>query len=127
MPTATVPCSNDATFLGDVTVPDGTQFEPGAAIDKIWSVQNTGTCSWGPDYRFVLVSGNAMGAPSEIALYPAVSGAVATIRIRMTAPAEPGEHVGRWQARAPDGLPFGTTVFIKIQVVVPEPTPTPAP
>lgn len=119
-PTATAPCTDDATFVSDVSVPDGTQFKPGDPIDKIWTVQNTGTCDWGADYRLVHVRGEAMGAPTEMGLYPAVSGAEATIRVQMTAPAEPGEHVGRWQARSPDGDLFGSVVFIKIVVVPPE-------
>ncbi|MBI4769456.1 MAG: hypothetical protein HY784_03335 [Chloroflexi bacterium] len=124
-PSVTLPCTNDSTFLGDLTVPDGTVFPPGAAIDKRWSVQNTGLCDWGRDYRLVHISGEALGAPAELALYPARSGGVATLQVLFTAPAEPGEYVSRWQARSPEGNPFGATVFIKIKVL--QLTPTPAP
>jgi hypothetical protein len=37
--------------------------------------------------------------------------------IVMTAPAAPGEYVGRWQARDPQGNLFGDVMFIKIEVI----------
>ena len=125
-PTATPPCSDNLIFLNDVTVPDGSQFLPGQPIDKQWSVRNAGNCDWGPDYRLVLVSGNALGPRSEVALYPARAGAEAVIQIPMVAPQEPGPYTGRWQARDPNGQKFGNVFFIKIEVVgLPTDTPPP--
>ena len=127
-PTPTEGCTNDATFLNDITVPDNSIFAPGDSIDKRWSIQNTGTCDWRADYRFVLTSGDGMGAAPETALFPARSGTVATIQVPMTAPAEPGDYISRWQARSPEGNLFGAVVFIKIKVVGPEqPTAIPLP
>ena len=105
-----------------VTVPDGAQFLPTQTLVKKWSVQNTGTCDWGPDYRLVLVSGDAMGTTGEAALYPAKGGVPAVLEVAMTAPLTPGEYTGRWQARDPQGNLFGAVVFIKIEVI---PLPTP--
>jgi Ig-like domain from next to BRCA1 gene len=116
-PTPTGPCTNNAHFVADLTVPDGTQYLPGQPIDKQWRVKNTGTCDWGADYRLVLVSGNAMGAPSEVALYPAKGGSGAVLDLNMTAPAEPGVYTGRWQARSPTAKLFGDRVFVTINVV----------
>ncbi|MGH2522555.1 MAG: NBR1-Ig-like domain-containing protein, partial [Anaerolineales bacterium] len=53
-PTPETRCANDSEFLNDLTVPDGAQFLPGQTFVKKWSVRNTGTCDWGPDYRLVL-------------------------------------------------------------------------
>jgi hypothetical protein len=113
------PCTNNVDFVADLTVPDGTQFLPGQPIDKQWSVRNTGTCDWSASYRLVLVSGNALGARSEVALYPARAGAEAVLAVAMVAPAEAGPYTGRWQARDPDGNLFGDRIFITIEVVVP--------
>lgn len=121
-------CANDAEFLADLTVPDGAQFLPGQTFVKKWSVQNTGTCDWGPSYRLVFISGEALTAApgvqgrTEFALYPARAGAQAVWEVPMRAPEAPGEYVGRWQARDPQGNLFGGIVFIKIEVV-----PLPAP
>jgi hypothetical protein len=117
-PTPAGPCTNNARFVGDVTVPDGTQFLPGQPIDKQWRVRNTGTCDWGADYRLVLVSGNALGAPSEVALYPAKGGTEAILELNMTAPPDPGTYTGRWQARSPTAKLFGDRIFVTVNVVV---------
>lgn len=116
-PTPAGPCTNNARFIADVTVPDGTQFLPGQPIDKQWRVRNLGTCDWGPDYRLVLVSGNALGASSEVALYPARSGTEAILEINMVAPAQPGSYTGRWQARSPTARLFGDRVFVTVDVI----------
>jgi len=120
------PCANDADFLDDLTVPDGTQFEPGQPINKQWSVRNNGTCDWDSLYRLVLVSGNALGARSEHMLYPARAGTDAVIELNMVAPAEPGSYTGRWPARSPEGALFGARIFITIEVVAPAPAETPS-
>ena len=116
-PTPAGPCTNNAHFVADVTVPDGTEFQPGQPIDKQWRVSNTGTCDWNADYRLVLVSGNALGAPSEVALYPAKAGNEAVLEINMTAPPDPGSYTGRWQARSPSAKLFGDRIFVTINVV----------
>jgi hypothetical protein len=117
------PCTNDVEYIADLSVPDGTQFLPGDPVLKQWSVRNAGTCDWDSGYRLVLVSGNALGARSELALFPARAGLEAVIEVPMIAPAEPGSYTGRWQARDPAGNVFGDRIFITIQVVAPA-TPT---
>ena len=110
-------CVNDARFLRDVSIPDGMQLLPGQLIVKKWSVTNTGSCDWGADYRLSLISGDALGAPSAVALYPARAGAGAVWEIPMVAPQNPGNYLGKWQARDPAGNLFGAVVFIKIEVI----------
>ncbi len=126
-PTSEPPCANESDFLNDLTVPDGAQFLPGQAFTKKWNAQNAGTCDWGPDYRLVLVGGDALGAPSEAALYPARAGAAAVWEIHMTAPLTPGTYTGKWQARDPAGNLFGNVVFVKIEVIPLPATDTPTP
>ncbi|MBK1787715.1 NBR1-Ig-like domain-containing protein [Prauserella cavernicola] len=37
----------DATrFVGDVTIPDGTEVRPGSQFVKVWELQNTGSVEW---------------------------------------------------------------------------------
>ena len=123
-PTAAAPeasCTNDAHFIRDVTIPDGTQFLPGQLLLKKWGMQNTGTCNWGPNYRLVLIGGDSLAAAGEVALYPARAGADAIWEIPMVAPQTPGAYTSRWQARDPAGNRFGAVVFIKINVI-PMPT-----
>jgi hypothetical protein len=109
--------------VSDLTVPDGAQYLPGQTFVKKWSVRNAGTCHWGPGYRLVFVSGEALtgqpggAAQTEYALYPAKAGTPAVWEIPMRAPDLPGEYTGRWQARDPQGELFGAFVFVEIEVI----------
>ena len=51
---------DSALFVKDVTIPDGTQVEPGATVKKTWRLKNIGTCQWS-GYSLVFESGEAMG------------------------------------------------------------------
>lgn len=120
-PTVTItptagPCTDNFSFIEDVTVEDGTSFLPGASIDKQWLVQNSGTCNWDDTYRLKWVGGDPMGAAEEQALYPARAGTQVTLRVTFTAPAESGSYESAWQAVDPNGNFFGDLVFIKIVV-----------
>ena len=122
-PSATPACSNNLTFLEDLSVPDGTLVQAGEVLDKGWLVENSGTCNWNESYRVVLVSGPGMQALPEQALYPARSGTQAILHIQFTAPAEPGLHQSAWQAVDPQGSPFGDAFFIQVLVGGALPTP----
>lgn len=126
-PTLGGPCTNDAEFVADVTVPDGAQYLPGQTFPKRWRMRNTGTCDWGPDYAIALTNGEPMGTATEAAIFPARAGAEGIWEVELRAPDVPGSYTGRWQARAPDGTTFGQTVFVTIQVIPLPVTDTPTP
>ena len=115
-PTPTSICTNNLVFIRDVTIPDGSAESPGSTLDKQWLVQNSGDCNWNASYRLRLISGNALGASSEQALYPARADTQATLRILFTAPQEAGEYISEWQAFDENGIAFGKSFFIKIEV-----------
>lgn len=115
-PVTATPCTNDLKFAQDITIPDGTTVLPGERVDKQWLVTNTGSCNWEAGYHLKLISGEDMGVPAEQALYPAVAGTQATLRIVFTAPAEAGSHTAAWQAFSPDGIAFGEAVYIQVVV-----------
>ncbi len=110
------PCNNDLRFVQDLTIPDGTTVGLGMPVDKQWLVTNTGTCNWGEGYRLKLISGDALGAPTEQALYPALAGTQATLRVVFTTPQTAGTYQNAWQAFAPDGTAFGEAVYMQINV-----------
>ena len=109
-------CSDQLTFLSDVTIPDGTEVEAESTLDKRWEVENSGNCNWDENYRVRLIAGPDMGAQTEQALYPARTGTRAVIRIVFKAPTEPGSYRSAWQAVSPKGDPFGDPFFIVITV-----------
>jgi hypothetical protein len=116
LPTQTPACTDNLTFVDDATIPDGTIVAPGSSLDKQWLVQNSGTCNWDTRYRLRLVSDEALGASLEQALFPARAGTQANLRILFIAPQEAGEYVSEWQAFDANGIPFGESFYIKIEV-----------
>jgi len=55
-PASTANCGNNALFVSDVTITDGTVLAPGEAFTKTWRFQNTGTCDWDEKYTIVAVN-----------------------------------------------------------------------
>ena len=109
-------CTNNLTYLQDLTVPDGTVVQPGSSVEKKWLVTNSGTCDWDSSYRLKWISGDALGAPTDQALYPARAGTQVTLRIVFTAPSTAGTYQSTWQAFAPDGTAFGDSFYIQFLV-----------
>jgi len=109
-------CTDNLSFISDATIPDGTVVAPGTILVKQWIVQNSGDCNWDTHFRLRLISGDALGATTDQALFPARAGTQATLRILFTAPQEAGEYVSEWQAFDANGTAFGKSFFIKIQV-----------
>jgi hypothetical protein len=115
-PSPTPTCTNDLSFIQDVTIPDNTSVTPGSPLDKQWQLQNSGTCNWDSRYRLRFIDGDPLGAATEQALYPARAGTKFTLRILFTAPSSSGTYTSDWQAYDPQGVPFGVSFFIKIVV-----------
>jgi len=107
-------CSNNLTFVEDLTIPDNMFTTFGLSLDKQWLVQNSGTCNWNSDYRLKHIGGAELGAPEEVALFPAKAGTQATIEILFTAPFTEGAYESAWQAIDPNGTAFGDPIFIRI-------------
>jgi len=117
-------CANSASFLEDLTLPDGSLVAPGQILLKRWSVENTGSCDWGPGYTLQPMWDNPFSDVGVQDLYPARAGAVAVWAVEFVAPQEAGTYFARWQAYDPEGQPFGDEVYLLIEVVAPEATPT---
>ncbi len=106
-PTSQAKC-DQAGFVSE-TVPDGSDFNPGQAFTKTWTLKNTGSCTWNADYDVVFFSGNALGAP---AAKPLTSGTVSpgqqiTISLELQAPLTAGTHRGDFKLRNAGGVLFG--------------------
>jgi hypothetical protein len=117
-PTPVYPCTDNAAFEADVTVPDGTEFAPGAAFNKTWRLRNTGTCTWDTRYQLVYVGGARLSAPDAVNVPRVVPpDDTLDITVPMVAPNRMGTYRGYWQMRNPDcGNLFGITVHVHIFV-----------
>ena len=109
-------CDNNLAFIEDLTIPDNMVTTFGLALDKQWLVQNSGTCNWDSGYRLKHIGGGVLGAPEEIALYPARAGTQAAIQILFTAPFTEGVYESAWQAMDADGIAFGDLIYIRVVV-----------
>lgn len=118
-PSPTPVCVSNLLFIEDITIPDGTQVDPGEILDKRWLIENNGTCNWDQQFSLRLIAGPGMGTNPDKALFPARSGSRAEIQILFTAPQEPGIYRSAWQAADPQGNLFGDPIFIEINVLSP--------
>ena len=110
-------CTADAVFVADVTVPDGTEFTAGEAIDKTWRFRNSGTCTWATGYGLVFAGGEQMGAPEVQTVPMTAPGEAADITVSMIAPGIPGDYTGVWQMSDAGGALFGARASINVRVV----------
>lgn len=118
------PVCDQALFIRDVTIPDGTTFLPNQSFVKTWRLKNTGNCTWS-GYSLVFDNGNAMNATSPIAIGTVTSGQEVDLSVTFTAPAANGSYRSYWRIRNPSGilLPVfggyqGTSFFVDINVGV---------
>lgn len=92
----------------DVTIPDDSQMQPGQAFNKVWRLQNTGTCTWTKKYSIALFSGEAMGAPASVPMPQQVApGQSVDIAVDLVAPLQSGSYQGNWKLRNEAGTWFG--------------------
>lgn len=110
---------DDAAYVADITVLNGTRMEPGRAFIKTWRLRNTGTAPWADGYRLVFAGDNSMGGPPAVALPPTTPGQTADVSIELIAPATPGRHRSAWQPQTAEGRSFGDIVTLEIEVVRP--------
>ncbi|QRN83332.1 hypothetical protein JR338_00825 [Chloroflexota bacterium] len=115
--TASVGCTNGASFVSDVTIPDNTVMTAGSNFTKIWRVTNTGSCDW-VSYQLVHASNDLLGASSPQAIPLVNAGSNGDLSVDMTAPASPGTYTSSWRIRGSDGSIFGPTLTVII--VIPE-------
>ncbi|MFH2038484.1 MAG: NBR1-Ig-like domain-containing protein [Chloroflexota bacterium] len=108
-PTATTATRCDwASFIADVSVPDGTTFEPNKTFVKTWRLKNIGTCTWSSSYSLVFVSGEQMGGKASIALPGNVApNQSIDLSVTLTAPATEKSYTGYWMLKNTSGTLFG--------------------
>jgi hypothetical protein len=96
-----------AQFISDVTVPDGTTFQPSSAFSKTWRLKNVGTCTW-TNYSLIFDSGEKMSGPDSATIPTSVApGQTVDITISLTAPASAATYRGYWKLKNSSNVPFG--------------------
>jgi hypothetical protein len=113
----------EATFIEDVSIPDGTVVSPGSQLVKQWSLKNTGAAPWPLGISAVFVGGvvpptKAEGKLSTPQLESAVApGSSAVVSVMLQAPAEEQDNVvSYWQLCTPAGMKFGPRLWVDVDV-----------
>jgi len=100
-----------------MTVPDGTIMTPAQTFDKVWLVENTGTCTWEVGFKFVFVGGEEMGGETLTLSEEVTSGSQISLSIPMTAPTKTGTFIGAWNMYTDKGEYFlERVIFVNIKV-----------
>jgi len=128
---APLACLNDMKFITDVTYAITTYapyVTPGTGFVKVWRVQNTGTCTWTPDYQLAFTYGNVPtaqmnGQPLRIPVN-VLPGQIIDLSITMIAPQEPYTYQGFWQLQNAAGVRFGQTLSVSISTIPTQANPT---
>jgi len=132
-PTAAGPCTDAASFVADVTIPDYTHMDLHEAFTKTWRVKNTGTCPWDGNYAAVYASGDKLGGPNTIPLTNTAPGATIDISANFTAPSTDGTYKVFYHLQnskniamaVDDGAAIWAIITVGKTVVYPSPTPAP--
>jgi hypothetical protein len=135
LPTSTPVCDRAAAGNPiDISIPDGTQLQPGQSFTKSWQLLNSGTCAWTTSYAIRFFYGELMSAPELLYLERDVRpGDQMIISVDLIAPTGPGTYQGNWKIQNATGQLFGmgpngdAPFWVRIEVFeIYTPTPTPS-
>ena len=94
---------SEPTYASGCTVPRGETFW------KQWVIQNTGTCTWTPEYTFVFDSGWQIGNTSFSMNKTTAPGETLTVKLGMTPDQQrDGTYYSTYVLQAPDGTKGGS-------------------
>lgn len=116
-------CNPNSEFVGDVTVPDGTQVTIGTAFIKTWRMRNSGTCPWDGTYEIAQVDagGNYLLAlPQAMPLPETQPGEEVDVSVTIQLSADAlsnSEQKAQFQMRTSNNEYFGAAPFVKIIAV----------
>ena len=112
-----------ASFVSDVTYPDGSVVGRGNTFTKTWRVRNVGTCTWTNSYQLVYVSGEKFGGKNATSLPASVApGQTVDLSIQLVTPNQDGRYRGYWKLSNASGVQFGfgtlgdSTIYVDINV-----------
>ena len=114
--TATETQCDDAKWVADVTVPDGTEMTPGQDFVKTWKIKNTGSCTWGTGYTLIHGYDEKLDGVAEPLTTAVAPGEEVEVSVRFKAPAGTGEHRSYWRLQNALSSAFGEFFYVTIVV-----------
>ena len=110
-----ITCDN-AIWVADVTVPDGTEMSPGQDFVKTWKIRNTGSCTWSTGYSVIFAYGEKMSGVAEPLTTAVDPNEEIEISVRFKAPSDVGQFTSVWRMANASNSPFGENFFVQIVV-----------
>ncbi|WP_406070549.1 NBR1-Ig-like domain-containing protein [Micromonospora sp. NBC_01638] len=110
-------------FVGDITVPDGSQVKVNESFDKVWALANVGTVDWHNRYLARTSPTADIGGcqtPDRVPIGDTAPGEQVMIRVRVTAPNRPGKCWVSWKMVDEHGQAYFPTrrpVYFMVTVV----------
>ncbi len=122
IPTNPSGCTDSASFVADVTVPDNTPLSQQEPFVKTWRLKNNGTCAWNANYSLTFSNGEQMGAPASVPLAYTPPGETLDLSINLTSPTRDGAFVGNFELRNENGeaIPVDYGKYVWVAIVVGE-------
>lgn len=114
--TATQTLCDDAKWIADVTVPDGTQMTPGQDFVKTWKIKNVGSCTWGSGYTLIHGYDEKLDGVAEPLTTAVAPGEEVEVSVRFRAPTGTGEHRSYWRMKNASNSAFGEFFYVTIVV-----------
>ena len=118
-PTATAVAGtrcDDALFVSDASVADGTHMGPGQAFVKTWRVKNIGTCTWKTTYHVSYGFGEKFGGLPTALSAEVLPGQETEISVNLTTPQKAGNYFANWKLTNASGIFFGQGLTVAIVV-----------
>ncbi len=120
-------CTDGASFVSDVTIPDNSVVAPNMAFTKTWRLKNTGSCTWNSHYLVSYISGTTMSQQPGYWIVPqgqtVPPGQSVDISVGMTSPVQNGRYGSYWGLKKENGqlMPIqgganGNSFYVKIRV-----------
>lgn len=100
---------DEASFVADISIPDGIKLKPETEFTKTWRLMNTGTCTWTSFYKLYFVSGDRMSGPDSQQLvgFDVPPGTIIEISVDLKTSKYAGHYRGYWAMKNTNGQPFG--------------------
>jgi hypothetical protein len=124
--TPTPALCDHASFVKDVSVPDGTTITTGVEFTKIWRLRNIGTCSWNKNYALMFTDGDYMGTSKSYPINSVIDpGETVDIDVDLRAPTTPDKYTSYWMLMNTSDKLFGVgknakdAIWVSIKAVAP--------
>jgi len=113
---------DSSKFMGDITVPDGTQVKVNQEFTKVWALANVGTVDW--HNRFLArinptADADGCHSPDRVAIGDTPPGQQVMISVLVTAPSHPGKCWVSWKMVDENGqeyFPSRRPVYFMVNV-----------